>query len=59
MRKIGERVQLHPATSAWMQGDRFGEVVRVVAGRRGTWYHVRLDRSGRVRHFHADNVLDI
>jgi len=26
--KIGDRVQLHPATDEWMQGDRFGEVER-------------------------------
>jgi hypothetical protein len=40
---IGKRVELHPATDAWMMGDRYGEVVKV-----GTKYvHVKMDRSGR------------
>ncbi len=53
----GMRVELHPATDAWMLGDRFGTVVRV--GRR--LVHVRMDRSGRVRrlyphHFYATGL---
>jgi hypothetical protein len=66
----GTRVQLHPATSEWMQGDRFGTVVgfgrlreyvdsftgeRIMARP----VRVELDRSGRVRRFHPDNVSPI
>lgn len=40
---IGDRVELHPATNAWMFGDRFGEVARI--GRK--YVHVKMDRSGR------------
>ena len=40
---VGERVQLHPATDAWMQGDRFGCIVKI--GRK--YIHVVMDISGR------------
>ncbi len=51
-----ERVELHPATDAWMQGDRFGEVVKV--GRE--YVHVRMDRSARklaIRPRHIGAIL--
>jgi len=38
-----DRVELHPATDAWMQGDRFGEIVFI--GRK--YVHVKMDWSGR------------
>lgn len=38
-----ERVELHPAMDAWMQGDRFGKVVKL--GRK--YVHVLMDHSGR------------
>lgn len=47
---IGQRVELHPATDAWMMGDRYGEVVKV--GR--SLIHVKMDRSGKVRKVRAD-----
>ena len=47
---VGRRVELHPATDAWMRGDRYGEVVKI--GR--TLIHVRMDRSGKVRKVSAD-----
>lgn len=63
MVRIGDRCQLHPATDEWMQGDKYGLVVGT------SWsidnpgiiraYRVKLDRSGRVRKFHPDNVLSI
>lgn len=59
--RIGDRVQLHPATSAWMMGDRWGEIVGFTAHNlhntnlRGV--KVRLDKSGKTRAFHPDNVL--
>jgi len=39
----GMRAELHPATDAWMFGDRYGEIVKV--GR--TLVHIKMDRSGR------------
>ena len=51
--RVGDRVELHPATDAWMMGDRYGVVVKV--GR--SLYHVRMDRSGRTRKVSPDNLL--
>jgi hypothetical protein len=42
--KVGDRVEIHPATSYWLQGDRYGTVIKV--GRKRL--HVRMDKSGRV-----------
>ena len=64
---VGERVQLHAATDEWMQGDRYGTVIgygRPTAfidtetKERGTVrpVRVRLDKSGRTRRFHPDNL---
>lgn len=53
MFKVGDRVQLHPATDRWMRGDRFGVVSKV--GRR--YVHIRLDRSGDDRPFAPENVI--
>jgi hypothetical protein len=50
----GQRVQTHPATDTWMSGDRYGTVVKV--GRK--LVTVALDRSGRTRGFHPDNLID-
>lgn len=52
--KIGDRVELHPATDAWMRGDRFGEVVKV--GRKV--YHVKMDRSGRTLRVIPANISE-
>lgn len=61
----GERVELHPVTKEWVQGDRYGEIVRLthyvadrLDPRESAWtiVTVKLDRSGRTRRFHADNV---
>ena len=41
--EVGDRVQLHPATDAWMRGDRYGEVVKIGRDK----IHVKLDKSGR------------
>ena len=40
---ISWRVQLHPATDAWMQGDRFGTVTKIG----GRYIHIKMDKSGR------------
>ena len=49
---IGDRVELHPATDAWMFGDRYGEVVKI--GRK--YVHVKCDRSGRTRRLTPRNI---
>jgi hypothetical protein len=48
-----QRVQTHPATDAWMQGDRYGLVTFV--GRK--WVHVNMDASQRTRRFHPSNLI--
>lgn len=51
----GQRVQTHPATDAWMAGDRFGTVVRV-----GTrWVSVDMDRSGKRRRFDPNDLMTV
>lgn len=39
--KVGDRIELSPATDAWMMGNRFGEVKKL--GR--AWVRVQLDHS--------------
>jgi hypothetical protein len=50
---IGTRVEIHPRFDAWMMGDRFGTVVKVLRNER---YQVRLDKSGRVRSYALDDL---
>jgi hypothetical protein len=68
--KVGQRVQLHAATSEWMQGDRYGVVVGFGRARdyrdsfsggivKAKPVRVKLDKSGRVRRFHPDNLFPI
>lgn len=40
--KVGDRVELHPATDRWMAGDRYGEIVMV----HPSGVKVKMDRSG-------------
>jgi hypothetical protein len=47
------RVQLHPATDAWMQGDRYGVVLRRLPRNRVL---VQLDKSGRQIRLKEDDV---
>jgi hypothetical protein len=42
---VGQRVSMHPATDAFMMGDRYGEVVKVGKEK----IHVKMDRSGKTR----------
>jgi hypothetical protein len=50
---IGDRIELHHATDAWMSGDRYGQITK-----RGTkFYHVNMDRSGRIRRVAPRNIL--
>ena len=53
--ETGTRVQLHPATDAWMRGDRYGTVVKI--GRR--LISVKMDVSGRTLKLNLDNVQTI
>ena len=50
--RVGDRVQTHPATDAWMRGDRYGDVVRCSRGK----VTVRMDRSGRTLRFAEHNL---
>lgn len=54
---VGERVQLHPRTDAWMAGDRFGTVERV--SHRGPFVTIRMDRSGLARTLAAHYVTTV
>lgn len=63
----GKRVKLHPATDEWMQGDRYGEIVRTMQVSRAlldpraserTIVTVKLD-SGRTRRFDSTNILEL
>lgn len=53
--EVGSRVELHPATDAWMQGDRFGEVAKI--GRK--WIHVKMEPSGRTLQMSPGNLRKI
>ncbi|KKK81132.1 hypothetical protein LCGC14_2816550 [marine sediment metagenome] len=64
------RVQLHAACDEWMQGDKYGIVIGYGKSReyidRFTGLksmirpvRVKLDKSGRVRRFHPDNLFTI
>lgn len=66
----GERVQLHAATDSWMRGDKYGVVVGYGIKRKyrdsqtGEIVDVRpvrvkLDKSGKTKRFHPDNIFPI
>jgi hypothetical protein len=50
--RVGDRVELHPATDAWMMGDRYGAVVKI--GRK--YLHVKMDCSGKIRRLTPRNI---
>ena len=52
--RIGQRVQMHPATDLWMQGARYGNVVNI--GRK--YVAVRLDCIKRIVYVAPSNLLD-
>lgn len=65
---LGKRVQMHPASDAWWQGDRFGEVVGIGRAREYVEREmgvksmqrplkIKLDKSGRVVRAHPDSVI--
>ena len=52
---VGSIHELHPATDAWMQGDRFGEITKLDQGK--NLVHVRMNVSRRLLKVHPDNIL--
>lgn len=50
--EAGDRVELHPVTDAWMQGDKFGQIERVGLH----FVYVRMDRSLRLRRISFENI---
>jgi hypothetical protein len=54
--KLGDRVQLHPATDAWMRGDRFGTVVSLHPKRK--FVRVKMDVSGKLLRVSFHNLLE-
>jgi hypothetical protein len=60
--ETGTRVQLHPATDAWMSGDRFGTVVKIgprLVGCAPALVSVKMDKSGRTLKLSLGNVQTI
>jgi hypothetical protein len=53
--KVGQRVELHPATDLWMRGARFATVIKVGTKR----VHVRLDRTGGVVYLLPERIHEI
>lgn len=51
----GKRVELHPATDAWMRGDRYGTVTKVTA----KWVYVKMDRSEKTLKVASINLTEI
>ena len=43
-----ERVQLRPHRDEWMQGDRFGTIIRKLDDKVPVKYRILMDRSGRI-----------
>ena len=62
---IGKRIELHPATDAWMSGDRYGTIVKTTMRTANmidprdsaiVFVTVKMDKSGRTRRFHESNI---
>jgi hypothetical protein len=53
--KVGDRIEMHPASDAWMRGDRYGEVLKV--GK--VLVTVKLDRSGWKLGYHMRSILRV
>ena len=52
---VGQRVQTHPATDAWMRGLRYGTVTITTK----SYVYVRLDHTRRVVRFKPHNLLPL
>ncbi len=53
--KVGCRVQLHPCTDFWMQGDRYGKVTGIFPAIEIV--RVRMFVSKRILRLHPKNIL--
>lgn len=53
--KVGDRVELHPATDDWMRGDRYGEVVKLGVHT----IKVTLDKSGKTRRIFPEDIATV
>ncbi len=66
--RIGMRAELHPATDAWMRGDRYGDIVAVSRPRHyldpnhpsnGETFTILMDKSGKRLRVSARNLTRI
>jgi hypothetical protein len=60
--RVGDRVQAHAETAAWMEGDRYGTVEKVDSAwdhELDVLIHVRMDLSGKLRRFHPENLVPL
>lgn len=61
--KIGQRVQLHPATDRWMMGDRYGCIVKLLRANdtREMVFAVvvEMDKSKRTLAFNPRDILPL
>ena len=66
--RIGMRVELHPATDAWMRGDRYGDIVAISRPRHyidpndprnGETFTVHMDKSGKRLRVTAYNLAQV
>ena len=55
--RVGMRAELHPATDAWMRGDRYGDIVSV--SKRTRSFRIRMDRSGKILTVSEGNIAKI
>lgn len=55
--QVQQRVQCAPHTTAWMQGDRYGEVRDLES--EGAVVFVLMDRSGKCRKFLVSDLVAI
>lgn len=53
--EVGQTVGCHPATNAWMQGDRYGSVVEVGEA----FIYVRMFRSEKMRKFIPSDIVEL
>ena len=52
---LGRRVELHPATDAWMMGDRYGTIVKVNKFN----VSIKMDKSGRILKATENNYTEV
>ena len=53
--RLGRRVELHPATDAWMMGDRYGTIVKVNKSN----VSIKMDKSGRTLKVTENNYTEV